>query len=94
MQIAKISLLLFAAMGTVASPIDAESEGLSVRGVNAADIQYTGKCYTNGNNCKYDFDGKTHFVKCPSAANTKCEKNGNKCTYDSYNGKVKCDFRH
>lgn len=42
MQIAKISLFLFAAMGTVASPIDAESEGLSVRGVNAADIQYTG----------------------------------------------------
>jgi hypothetical protein len=42
MQIANISLFLFAAMGTVASPIDAESDDLSARAVNAADIQYTG----------------------------------------------------
>ncbi|KAJ5201889.1 uncharacterized protein N7498_006552 [Penicillium cinerascens] len=93
MQITKISLFLFAAMGAVASPVDAES-GLNARAENAADIKYTGKCYTKDNECKYEADGKTHLVKCPSAANTKCEKNGNKCTYDSYDRKVKCDFRH
>ncbi|EPS29334.1 hypothetical protein PDE_04283 [Penicillium oxalicum 114-2] len=94
MQITKISLFLFAAMGAVASPIDAESDGLNARAVNAANIQYTEKCYTKDNNCKYENDGKTHFVKCPSAANTKCEKDGNRCTHESYNGNVKCDFRH
>lgn len=41
MQITKISLFLFAAMGAVASPIDAESDGLNARAVNAANIQYT-----------------------------------------------------
>ncbi|KAJ5118860.1 hypothetical protein N7448_010565 [Penicillium atrosanguineum] len=94
MQITKVSLFLFAAMGAIASPIDAESDGLNARVENAANIEYTGKCVAKDNNCRYGIGGKTHLVKCPSAANTKCEKDGNKCTYDSYNGKVKCDFRH
>nr|5OQS_A Chain A, NFAP [Aspergillus fischeri NRRL 181] len=57
-------------------------------------LEYKGECFTKDNTCKYKIDGKTYLAKCPSAANTKCEKDGNKCTYDSYNRKVKCDFRH
>lgn len=41
MQITKISLFLFAAMGAVASPVDAESS-LNARAENAADVEYTG----------------------------------------------------
>ncbi|EAW20689.1 uncharacterized protein NFIA_112130 [Aspergillus fischeri NRRL 181] len=94
MQITKISLFLFVGIGVVASPIHAESDGLNARAVNAADLEYKGECFTKDNTCKYKIDGKTYLAKCPSAANTKCEKDGNKCTYDSYNRKVKCDFRH
>lgn len=42
MQITKISLFLFAAMGAVANPIGAESDGLSARAENAANIEYEG----------------------------------------------------
>ncbi|KAJ5871680.1 uncharacterized protein N7529_004033 [Penicillium soppii] len=94
MQITKIALFLFTAMRAVASPIDAEPDSLGVRAEDSPSIEYTGKCYKEDNNCKYQADRKTHFVKCPSAANTRCEQDGNKCTYDSYNRKVKCDFRH
>lgn len=42
MQITKISLFLFAAIAAVANPIDAESDGIVERDVDAADITYTG----------------------------------------------------
>lgn len=43
MQITKIALFLFAAMGAVASPIEAEAEsGINARAENGANVLYTG----------------------------------------------------
>ncbi|KAJ9303046.1 hypothetical protein DTO271G3_420 [Paecilomyces variotii] len=91
MQITKISLFLFAAIAAVANPIDAESDGLVDRDVDAADITYAGECFRKNNECRYVANGKTHYVKCPSKfANQRCQMDKHKCTYDSYNGVVNC----
>ncbi|KAJ5506749.1 hypothetical protein LT330_010451 [Penicillium expansum] len=94
MQITKIALFLFAAMGAVASPIEAEAEsGINARAENGANVLYTGQCFKKDNICKYKVNGKQNIAKCPSAANKRCEKDKNKCTFDSYDRKVTCDFR-
>ncbi|OQE36888.1 hypothetical protein PENCOP_c011G02314 [Penicillium coprophilum] len=93
MQITKVALFLFAAMGAMATPIESVENGLDARAEAGVLAKYTGTCNRAKNECKYKNDrGKTTFIKCPSKiANKRCTKDGAKCTVDTYNNSVDCD---
>ncbi|KAI8316763.1 hypothetical protein K4K61_000041 [Colletotrichum sp. SAR11_59] len=79
MQIAKIALFLFAAIGVAANPVDIDDASGIDAGVSGGEdmntfLTYTGKC-TRGRNYKEDTckfkgqKGKTTIVRCPRFAN-------------------------
>ncbi|KGO72077.1 Antifungal protein [Penicillium italicum] len=83
MQITRIAIFFFAAMGAVANPItnDLNAQALS---------KYGGECSKEHNTCTYRKDGKDHKVKCPSADNLKCKTDRHHCEYDDHHKKVDC----
>ncbi|KAI8260058.1 hypothetical protein K4K58_002136 [Colletotrichum sp. SAR11_239] len=102
MQIAKVALFLFAAIGVAANPVDVDGSGIDA-GVSSGEdmntfITYTGKC-SRGRNYKEDTckfkgqKGKTTIVRCPRFANQRCPRNGSKCTWDSYKRTTKCNYK-
>ncbi|KAI0202405.1 antifungal protein [Astrocystis sublimbata] len=91
MQIINAALFLFAAMGAVATPLEAGSDGLDARGADAVLITYKGKCTKSSNTCKYTGqNGKTTIVSCPTARNLVCTNDNKECTFDSVDKKVTC----
>ncbi|KAB8074760.1 hypothetical protein BDV29DRAFT_156298 [Aspergillus leporis] len=87
-----LGLVLFAALGAVASPVDAESANRVEAREDAGEanilIKYDGTCDKNKNECKYKAQsGKTAFCKCQVK---KCGKTGGKCFFDSANRQCTC----
>ncbi|KAJ5958920.1 Antifungal protein [Penicillium vulpinum] len=87
MQITRIAIVLFAAMGAVANPVATESNDLDAEAFGS---KYGGECSKQHNTCKYRKNGKTHIIKCPSANNLKCKTDRHHCEYDEHHKKVDC----
>ncbi|EAW06361.1 uncharacterized protein ACLA_080450 [Aspergillus clavatus NRRL 1] len=90
-SLASLGFALVAALGVVASPVDADSlaaGGLDARDESAVQATYDGKCYKKDNICKYKAQsGKTAICKCYVKV---CPRDGAKCEFDSYKGKCYC----
>ncbi|KAF7592939.1 hypothetical protein BBP40_012264 [Aspergillus hancockii] len=87
-----LGLVLFSALGAVASPVDAASANRVEVREEAGDagilIKYDGTCSKKNNECKYKAqNGKTAFCKCQVK---KCGSDGGKCFYDSANRQCTC----
>ncbi|KAH7355634.1 antifungal protein [Pyrenochaeta sp. MPI-SDFR-AT-0127] len=92
MQITTAALMLFAALGVVATPIDSEPNSIDMRDEVDILIKYSGTCTRDKNECKYkNQENKDTFVKCPTLANKKCTNDGKTCTWDSVSKVVTCD---
>ncbi|KAL4723034.1 hypothetical protein ACLX1H_010275 [Fusarium chlamydosporum] len=92
MQFSSITLLLAAAIGAVATPVDSPPSQLDTRSRLFPRRPYEGTCTRADNRCKYDnSNGKTVTISCGTAANRKCTKDGAKCVYDDADRSVKCD---
>ncbi|CAG7953647.1 unnamed protein product [Penicillium salamii] len=88
MQITKVAIFLFAAVGVVANPIAIESNDIDAR----ASTKQQGQCDKKNNVCTYVVKGKTNKVKCGSATNKKCRNDRDACTYDTHHKKVDCQL--
>ncbi|PLB38732.1 uncharacterized protein BDW47DRAFT_104765 [Aspergillus candidus] len=91
-SLASMGLVLFAAVGAVASPMDNNAldvnDNLEVRDEAATLIKYHGHCSKKNNSCKFKGQhGKTSFCHCKFK---KCSRDGNKCHFDSYSRDCKC----
>ncbi|KAG5755042.1 hypothetical protein H9Q69_013941 [Fusarium xylarioides] len=77
MQFSTITLLLVAAMGVAATPIDSPAMALDARGNLEKRLDYKGTCTKSSNTCRYKGpNGRTAFKKCGTFANQKCTKDG------------------
>ncbi|CAG8925930.1 unnamed protein product [Penicillium salamii] len=88
MQITKVAIFLFAAVGVVANPIATESNDIDAR----ESTKQHGQCDTKNNVCTFDLKGKTNKIKCGSAANKKCRKDRDTCIYDTHHKTVECQI--
>ncbi|GLA33915.1 hypothetical protein AnigIFM63309_003938 [Aspergillus niger] len=88
MQLTSIAIILFAAIGAIATPITAEADNLVAREAELS--KYGGECSVEHNTCTYLKGGKDHIVSCPSAANLRCKTERHHCEYDEHHKTVDC----
>ncbi|PTU17405.1 hypothetical protein P175DRAFT_0560638 [Aspergillus ochraceoroseus IBT 24754] len=86
--LASVGLFLFAALGAIASPIQADSPGSFELGARDGDnslLSYPGKCTKDKNECRYETQsGLFALVKCPEFANRRCTRDEQDCEWDRY----------
>ncbi|CCT75978.1 related to antifungal protein [Fusarium fujikuroi] len=91
MQFSAITLLLVAAVGVAATPIDSPVMALDARGNLEKRLDYKGTCTKSSNTCRYKGpNGRTAFKKCGTFAN---QKDGAPCVWQSdkgVGGKITC----